>query len=231
MSGDLDKLVDFNRENALITARIPSNSTKKISKTVEYIKEQAAAYPDSIFKTVGGFADLLAELESAIVWGQIYSLFISIILVGIVIMFLFKSITAGIYTIIPLGAAVTALFGLMGFFKIELNIITAMLSSIMIGIGVDYTIHFIWRYKKERPKMSAQEAVLKTLTTSGRGIIFNALSVIVGFSVLLISGFMAVQFFAFLVTVSIGTCLIGALVLLPSLVLVFQPKFLEKNSD
>jgi hypothetical protein len=231
MSGDLDKLVDFNREHALITARIPSNSTKIISRTVDYIKEEAASYPDSIFKTVGGFADLLAELEAAVVWGQIYSLLISVILVGIVVMVLFKSITAGLYTIIPLGAAVTALFGLMGFFKIELNIITAMLSSIMIGVGVDYTIHFIWRYRKERKKMNAQDAVLKTLSTSGRGIIFNALSVIVGFSVLLLSGFLAVQFFAFLVTVSVGTCLIGALVLLPSLVLIFKPKFLEKDAD
>jgi hypothetical protein len=231
MSGDLDKLVDFNREHALITARIPSNSTKIISRTVDYIKEEAASYPDSIFKTVGGFADLLAELEAAVVWGQIYSLLISVILVGIVVMVLFKSITAGLYTIIPLGAAVTALFGLMGFFKIELNIITAMLSSIMIGVGVDYTIHFIWRYRKERQKMNAQDAVLKTLSTSGRGIIFNALSVIVGFSVLLLSGFLAVQFFAFLVTVSVGTCLIGALVLLPSLVLIFKPKFLEKDAD
>lgn len=231
MSGDLEKLVDFNREHALITARIPSNSTKAISRTVEYIKDQAASYPDSIFKTVGGFADLLAELESAVVWGQIYSLLISVILVGVVVMILFKSIIAGLYTIIPLGGAVIALFGLMGFFNIELNIITAMLSSIMIGVGVDYTIHFIWRYRKERKKMDAEAAVLKTLSTSGRGIIFNALSVIIGFSVLLISGFLAVQFFAFLVTVSIGTCLLGALVLLPALVLVFKPKFLEKYSD
>jgi hypothetical protein len=107
--------------------------------------------------------------------------------------------------------------------------ITTMLSSIMIGVGVDYTIHFLWRYREERKNSAKKGAVIKTLTTSGRGITFNALSVIVGFSILFVSGFLPVKFFAFLVTVSIATCLIGALLILPALVLVFEPKFLENN--
>ena len=69
--------------------------------------------------------------------------------------------------------------------------------------------------------------MFRTLTTAGRGIVFNALSVVVGFAVLLISNFLPVQFFGFLVVVSIGGCLIGALVVLPALVLLFRPGFLE----
>lgn len=72
-----------------------------------------------------------------------------------------------------------------------------------------------------------QEAVNKTLTTTGRGIIFNALSVIVGFSVLLISSFIPVRFFGFLVVVSILACLVGALILMPALCIVLKPRFLE----
>ena len=116
----------------------------------------------------------------------------------------------------------------MGFLGISLDIATTLLSSIMIGVGVDYTIHFLWRYRHERREGFAhKEAIVRTLTTSGRGIVFNALSVIIGFTALLYSTFLPVQFFGFLVVVTIGACLIGALVLLPALVLVLKPKFLD----
>jgi len=104
------------------------------------------------------------------------------------------------------------------------------LSSIMIGVGIDYTIHFLWRYKGELAAgLSYEDAVKKTLTTTGRGIVFNALSVIIGFAALLVSNFLPVKFFGFLVVVSIGACLIGALILIPALCIVIKPKFLEPN--
>ncbi|MFW5809868.1 MAG: efflux RND transporter permease subunit [Halanaerobium sp.] len=229
MSGDLDKMIDFREENALITARIKTNSTGEIREVLNKIQKEAQNYEEGIFPLIGGFGDLLSELVNAVVRGQIISLFFSIILVAAVVMLLFKSFTAGVYAAVPLIAALVSLFSLMGFLNIKLDMITAMLSSIMIGVGVDYTIHFLWRYREERRNMSKKEAVIKTLTTSGRGITFNALSVIVGFSILFVSGFLPVKFFAFLVTVSIATCLIGALLILPALVLVFEPDFLENK--
>lgn len=77
----------------------------------------------------------------------------------------------------------------------------------------------------------ATEAVITTINTTGRGIIFNALSVIVGFVVLTISSFTPIRFFGVLVVVSILSCLVGALVLLPALVLRFRFKFLEPSTD
>lgn len=227
MSGDLDKLVDFKRQHAMITARIPSNSTDKISETVNYLRNKSQNISDSPLILVGGFGDLLADLVSAVIRGQVLSLLISLILVALVVIILFHSFTAGLYAVIPLLTALISLFGLMGYFGIELNMITAMLSSIMIGVGIDYTIHFLWRYRKERKNLPPKKAVLKTLLTTGRGIVFNALSVIIGFSVLLISGFLPVKFFAFLVTVSVGSCLTSSLVILPALALIFKAKFLE----
>ncbi|TDO90102.1 hypothetical protein DFR79_11061 [Halanaerobium saccharolyticum] len=229
MSGDLDKLIDFREENALITARIKTNSTEEIRGVLNKIENEAQNYGDGTFPLIGGFGDLLSELVNAVVRGQITSLFLSIILVAVVVMLLFKSFTAGVYTSVPLITALVSLFSLMGFLNIKLDMITTMLSSIMIGVGVDYTIHFLWRYREERRNLSKKEALVETLTTSGRGITFNALSVIVGFSVLFVSGFLPVKFFAFLVTVSIATCLIGALLILPALVLVFEPDFLNES--
>jgi len=229
MSGDLDKMIDFKEENALLTARIETNSTEEIRGVLKKIRTEAKNYGEGNFPLIGGFGDLLSELVTAVVRGQIISLFLSIILVTAVVMILFKSFTAGFYAAVPLVTALVSLFSLMGFLNIKLDMITAMLSSIMIGVGIDYTIHFLWRYREERRNLDKKAAVIQTLTTSGRGITFNALSVIVGFSILFVSGFLPVKFFAFLVTVSIATCLVGALLILPALVLVFEPKFLESD--
>jgi outer membrane lipoprotein-sorting protein len=97
---------------------------------------------------------------------------------------------------------------------------------------VDYTIHFLWRYREERQaQRPRQEAILTTIQTTGRGIIFNALSVIVGFVVLIISSFTPIRFFGVLVVVSIFSCLVGAMVILPALILKFRFAFLEGKKE
>jgi len=229
MSGDpedFEKLVDFPYEHAMVTARLKTTSTPEINKVVKEIKARTEGDPDVDF--VGGFGIIISDLAHSVVRGQLLSLGVAVVIIGILLMILFRSVTAGIISSIPLAVAMLTLFGLMGLFKIELNIATSMLSAIMIGVGVDYTIHFLWRYREERrSNVLPEAAVRKTLTTTGRGIVFNAFSVVIGFSVLMISGFMPVRFFGFLIVVSILSCLMGALVLIPSLCLVFKPKFLE----
>ena len=229
MSGDaedFEKLVDFPYEHAIITARMATTSTARLSQFVDRINRIVKNDSDVLF--VGGFGVVLADLARLMVNGQILSLSMATIVVSLLLMILFRSIAAGVISAVPLALSMTILFGLMGLFHIELNVATAMLSSIMIGVGIDYTIHFLWRYREERRNgLSPVEGVKKTLTTTGRGIIFNAFSVIVGFTALLFSGFLPVKFFGFLVVVSIFACLIGALVLIPALCLVLRPKFLE----
>jgi predicted RND superfamily exporter protein len=127
---------------------------------------------------------------------------------------------------IPLAIAVPALFGLMGSFGIELNVVTAMLSSIMIGVGVDYTVHFLWRFRDERRNgHEPEQAARLALTTVGRGIVFNALAVVLGFSILAFSNFLPVRFFGFLVVVSIAACMFAAMLLMPPLVVWLNPRF------
>jgi len=186
----------------------------------------------SRFTMVGGFAVLFTDLVDAVVNGQLLSLGLSLLLVVIIVAVLFRSLTAGLLSGGTLGLAMAILFGLMGLLDIDLNLPTAMLSSIVIGVGVDYTIHFLWRYRDERRAgLDAEEAVFQTLTTTGRGIIINALSVAVGFAIMLVSSFMPVRNFGYLVVVSITACLAGALILMPALVLLFRPKFLQPKAD
>jgi hydrophobe/amphiphile efflux-3 (HAE3) family protein len=232
MGGDLaafERMVDFEFQHALVTARVSSLSTEEIKAVVDRAREVGAS--QGLTVTVGGFGAVFAELVDAIVSGQISSLVLSFLVVGVLDALCFWSIEAGLWSLIPLVLSVPALFGLMGWSGIELNVVTAMLSSIMIGVGVDYTIHFLWRYREERQQgMPPEAAAVRVLTTAGRGIVFNALSVIVGFSILFLSNFLPVRFFGFLVVVSITACLLAALVLMPPLIVMLRPRFAEPRS-
>lgn len=229
MSGDpedFEKLVDFPYKNAQVTARVTLTSSSDLKNLINRVKDRVK--DSELFVNVSGFSTIFSELVDEVISGQIVSLSLSLIIIVLFVMVMFKSFWAGIVTGMPIGMALLLLFGLMGYSGIELNVATALLSSIMVGVGVDYTIHFLWRYREEREAgKDPREAVQRTLETSGRGIFFNALSVIIGFVVLLVSNFLPVKFFGFLVVVSITTCLIAALVLLPAICIVFRPKFLE----
>ncbi|MEZ4235762.1 MAG: MMPL family transporter [Myxococcota bacterium] len=225
---DLERMVDFEFQHALVTARVSSLSTGDIAAVVDDIE----AYTDQHFQgmpvTIGGFGAVFADLVDAVVNGQITSLTLSMIVVGLLCALSFWSVEAGLYCLVPLLLAAPSLFGLMGWWGIELNVVTAMLSSIMVGVGVDYTVHFLWRYREERRTgTDPSTAAYRTLVSAGRGIVFNALSVVFGFSILLLSNFLPVRFFGFLVVVSIGGCLLGAMILMPPLMILLKPRFCE----
>jgi len=227
---DFDTMVDFPYENAHLTARINTFSSPKISEMVDFVEDFVEKQPDSPFTAVSGFAVFFNDLVNIIITGQIYSLTLSLFMITLLVAVLFRSIWAGLMASLTMVLAMIILFGLMGYGGIFLNTAAALLSSIMIGVGVDYTIHFMWRYREERRGgQNPEGAVVETLTTVGRGIVFNALSVAVGFTALLLSTFVPLRFFGFLVIVSVLACLLGALVLLPAIVLVFKPGFMESS--
>jgi len=228
---DFEQMVDFDYENAHMIIRINNSDSYVVMQVVDRVKELLKNEENA--KIIGGYGLISAEITQTIIKGQIISLVVAIIVITILLMLIFKSFTAGIIGSIPLVMAITLLFGLMGFAGIPLDAATAMLSSIMIGIGVDYTIHFLWRYKSELKKgNNEQQAVITTLTSTGKGIVFNALSVMIGFSALLFSSFLPIKFFGFLVIISILTCLIAALIFVPAICMVWKPTFLyTKNSS
>ena len=109
------------------------------------------------------------------------------------------------------------------------NITTSLLTCILVGVGVDYTVHFLWHLRDHvKDGDSLDEAITNTFRISGKGILFNGLSVVVGFSALLFSVFVPVKIFGILVMGSISFCLFGALATLPALTSLTKPKFLFK---
>jgi predicted RND superfamily exporter protein len=227
MSGDpedLERLVDFDFQRAQVMVRINDGSNMALKSVLGEIRQMDGPAQSRI----GGYGLITADLADLVVKGQVTSLIFALAVVVVLLAGLFRSLPAGLIAALPLAFSMVVLFGWMGYLGIKLDVATALLSSIMIGVGVDYTIHFLWRYKAEREKgLVPAGAVLKTLTTTGRGISFNALSVILGFCALPFSVFLPIKLFGFLVMVSIFSCLVGALVFIPALVLIIRPTFLE----
>ena len=223
----VEQFLDYDYEHAriLISLKDASNSAGK--NLYGRLKEMTKDDPDVRFIT--GNALTKIELADMVVSGQVKSLIFAMVVIFLLISFIFRSPKAGILSSLPLSIAIIVLFGLMGILGISLDIATALLSSIMIGVGIDYTIHFLWRFKIERASgLDHKEAANVTLCTAGRGIFFNAVSVMIGFLALSISNFAPMRFFSALIVISISICLISALLLVPAIVILTKPKFLEK---
>jgi len=217
-------------QHAQILIRLKKVQTLQIAELIKDTKDYIRAnFYDMGSMKIAGPAALLGALSSLIVRGQILSLIISTGIIFLIMTVAFRSFTGGLLSILPLAAAIIIIFGFMGYAGIELNIATAMISSIMVGVGVDYTVHFLWHLREHiREGQDLETAIFTTLRISGKGIVFNALSVIIGFSVLLLSVFLPVNFFGVLIVLSISICLFGALAILPALISMMKPRFLYK---
>ena len=139
----------------------------------------------------------------------------------------FRSLVGGILATLPMSLSVLLIFGLLGNFGIPLNMTTSLLTCILVGVGVDYSVHFLWHLREHiREGNTLEDAIANTMKVSGKGILFNGISVVVGFSVLMYSVFMPLKAFSVLIMASIAFCLIGGLAILPAMVSLLNPKIL-----
>jgi uncharacterized protein len=229
MSGDPDdftQLVDLNYTKAHIMIRFSDPSPKNLRRVLLSAQEFGKQINGNI--TTGGYAYIMDEFSGRIVKGQIYSILSALATIFVLLIIIFRSLKIGLIATLPMVASIIILLGFMGWTGIPIDPATALLSSVMIGVGVDYTIHFVWRFRSEMESgHPAVDAAVRAVSTTGRGIVFNALSVMTGFSVLVFSGFTSIRFFGYLVIISIGVCLISALVSVPAIFIMAQRKALR----
>ena len=231
-SGSLDDLINEQLEpsKARMMVQIKTGSnivTKKIEKDIKsYVQNY---FPEGYQISMAGHADMSLAVNNLIVSSQIMSIVVSLVVVFLIVAVTYRSFVAGLYGIIPLTISLLINFGIMGYTGIKLDIGTAMVASIAIGIGVDYTIHFLSAYYYERQRSDDLEEVCQnTILTAGKAIIFNAASVAAGFAVLLFSNFYPLVNLGLLVMLTMITSSIAAMTILPALLNLFQPSFMSK---
>ena len=173
---------------------------------------------------VTGSPSLYIQLSKKLIASQLMSLGTSFGAVGAIVSALMLSLGAGLLSLIPLLVAVAGNFGVMGFVGAYLDMATVMIASLTVGIGVDYAVHFLSRYRNERQAgLDHASALRETFRTSGRAIVINALTLALGFFVMLFSRFGALNTFGWLMALTMVMSMLGALLVLPA-VLAFVPK-------
>lgn len=163
-----------------------------------YLMDEEIYVPDDngdieVSFTLTGIPVISDKINTSLFRGQAKSIIAAFIAVSLMLMIQFGSLILGLFAMIPITLTIVTAFGIMGLLSIDLNIGTIMVASIAIGAGIDYTIHYISRYKNELKKRSKIEAMKITLTGTGRAIVFNSVSVAAGVFVL---GFSEIQMMA-----------------------------------
>ena len=181
--------------------------------------------------TQSGMLRVMKKMNDELLASQIRSLFLALGLVLILMIIQFKSIKMGLVVTSPILLTVLINFAVMGYLGVPLDNATMMIASIAIGIGIDYAIHFSSRFKTELKERKDELLALdKTLETTGKAIIINALTVALGFIILMWSNMVPMQRFGWLIALTMGVSACAALTFLPSLILVFRNTLFNNNS-
>ena len=140
---------------------------------------------------------------------------------------MFRSWVAGLINVIPISLVMVFSFGLLGLLNIPLEVGKSLTASMVIGIGIDYTIHFLNKYRvKVRDGLTDPANITAaTMATSGKAIFFNAVVVIGGFLVFLTSSFRPNFYLGAMLSLNMGACLLVSMTVLPAILNRFRPRF------
>ncbi len=176
---------------------------------------------------IAGNGYVLNRMSELVISGQVSSLVTALGAVFLLTAFMFRSWVAGLINVIPISFVMIFTFGLLGLLNIPLEAGKSLAASMVIGIGIDYTIHFLSKYQfKVRDGLTdPAQITAATMATSGKAIFFNAVVVIGGFLVFLTSNFRPNFFLGAMLSLNMGACLLVSMTVLPAILNRFKPRF------
>ena len=235
MSGDpedFESLVDYDYETGLITTLMRTVSTKEIAQFVDEVEN----YIDNNIEgdlniSTTGMLVVFRDLVEKIVQSSFISIFASIILICIISSIFFKRFIWGLIAVAPLISSVLLTFGLMGWAGIDFSHITAILSSVIIGVGVDFAVHYISQFKR----ISARSKDNSKLTNEviddvGYPIILDSASNM-AFGALIASTFVPIQQIGGLMVFAMLSTSLGTLTLMASIIELLKKRLIKISKE
>ena len=219
MSGDpedFSSMVDYEYGVGLVTAFSRVMSTDEIISIVGNIEEHVASLKSIEKGSVTGMAVVIRDLIYLVVESSVISIIMSIILIGLITSIFFKRILWGVMAVIPLSVAVVINFGFMGISGIHLSHVTALLASVIIGVGVDFAIHYISQYIRLSNISEKKDLTNNVIEDVGYPIILDSASNM-SFGALLFSTFIPVQYMGGLMVFAMISTSIGTLTFLAAI--------------
>ena len=219
MSGDpedFSAMVDYEYSVGLVTALSRVMSTEEIISIVDEIEEYVGDLKSVGSASVTGMAVVIRDLVYLVVQSSVISIVMSVILIGLITSLFFKRIAWGMMAIIPLSGAVVINFGFMGLAGIHLSHVTALLASVIIGVGVDFAIHYISQFRRLSKISENNTLTNDVIEDVCYPIILDSASNM-SFGALLFSAFIPVQYMGGLMVFAMISTSIGTLTFLAAM--------------
>ena len=223
----IDPYISIKNNEARISLRILDSKEdlrrNELIKKINYDLENKLNLKKEDFK-LAGVLILFNNLLQSLFKSQILTL--GVVMAGITIMFLilFRNITLSLIGVVPNFMAAFLILGIIGLLGIPLDMMTITIAAITIGIAVDNSIHYIYRFKEEYKKIkNYNETLKKCHATVGVAILNTSITIVFGFSILVLSNFIPTIYFGVFTGIAMLLAMISVLTLLPKLILVVKP--------
>jgi len=214
---ELDEVSDFNYRQANVSIQLKTDETQHLATIIESIN----SFVEVRFKDLDVDVNLAGSGNNSYIWAdllissQTSAIVLSKIGIFLLASLLFKSLLIGLFVVAPVTLTTLLVGGFCGFLGIPLDVSTVLAAGVAIGVGVDYAVHYIFRYmrvlKTKKDHRSATEAAMRGV---GKTIVFNATVVTAGFFVLLFSVFPPhVKLGAFVSSYMVISCIVALLIL------------------
>lgn len=195
----------------------------------EFLKELRAGLAkltknDNVSIEVAGMMVLYNNMLQNLLSSQVDTFGLTVAILFVIFCFVFRSIKLATIAIVSNLIPLCTLFGVMGFFGIPLDVMSITIAAISIGIGVDDIIHYIHRFKEELLTKDVFESIKAAHTSIGYAMYYTSFTIFLGFSVMITSNFIPTIYFGLLTDLVMVFMLLGALIILPSLIASFVKK-------
>lgn len=230
---DFARLMRPQQEEAVIWVFLKSDDTRLAEELIQIVEQARDAdfTPHQVSLGVAGSSPVVVALNEEMIRGKALNIIQIAAITFLMTALVRRSLLGGFFVIIPLALSVLINFGIMGLSGITLGIGTAAITAMAVGIGADYEIYLIFRLREEfRKTKNVEQSIRTTLQTSGKAIIFVAIAVSAGYGLLAFTGFY-LHMEGILVPLAMLTSSLGALTILPALVIIFKPKFVFDGQE
>jgi predicted RND superfamily exporter protein len=220
------------KQQARITLRVKETTPNlRRAELVERIKQYAIndvkLQPDQVHFT--GMLTLYNNMLASLFESQIKTIFVVFISIVLMMLVLFRSFSIALIAIFPNILAAGVVLGGMGLAGIPLDMMTTTIAAIVVGVGVDQSIQYIYRFKEEFALCGNYiESMHRSHASIGRAMFYSSATIVIGFLILALSQFIPSIYFGVLTSFAMFTAIIGTLTLLPKLILMFKPLGKEK---
>lgn len=223
---DLYDLVDREFRRARIPVNLRVDGANEIKAVMDTIRTHLKAHPIADLQVhIAGLGRLFADQQELLITGQVRSLWSAMGLIFLILAVLWRSPKAAALCMVPNIAPVVLIFILMGMVGIWLDVATAMIAGIAVGIAVDDTIHIYHSFSKHRSQGAGTVlALMRTYRHAGRAVVATTFILCAQFLLLMSSAFVPTDEFGLLTSVGLFSALIFDVMLLPAMLVLLRPK-------